>query len=103
ISAKWSDVMVQAGTGVTLTATCVDMAGKSATFTIRDNDGDRAVVATLQASCGESTVEAKWATPSSGPPSTFEFEVEADGKTAVSDLLLIVKRVEAKLVLDGEP
>ena len=103
VSAKWSQARAPVSTSVSLSAVCADMPGKSATFTIRDADDEGRVVTTLHGTCSDAGVEATWTTPSSGPPATFLFHVEADGKEARSDVLTVVKRVEAKLVLDDEP
>ena len=82
---------------------CADMAGKAATFKIKDADDESKVVATLNGTCGDSNVEVSWTTPASGPMGRFVFEVEADGKQASSGVLTLVNAVEVKLILDEEP
>jgi hypothetical protein len=103
VSAAWAKSKVAPSTAVALKAVCADMAGKSATFTIQDADDPGKTIATVSGSCGASSAEASWTTPSSGPPSHFVFDVEADGKKASSGVLVIVKPVEATLILDDEP
>lgn len=102
VSARWERTRAPTSTEVKLHATCSELAGQAATFTIRDADsGD--TVATASGTCDESTVEATWKTPADGPPSLFMFEVEAGGKRTASNVLTIVQRIEATLMLDDEP
>jgi hypothetical protein len=103
ISAKWAQARAPVSTSIMLSAICADISGKPATFTIRDADDENAVVATINATCGDTGVETTWATPSSGPPGRFVFEVAADGKQASSGLLTLINAVEVKLMLDDEP
>jgi phage baseplate assembly protein gpV len=102
VAARWERARVPASTEVKLRATCSELAGQTATFTIKDADTGE-VVATVTGGCDASAVEATWKTPPDGPPALFTFEVEAGGKSASSDMLTLVKRVEAKLMLDDEP
>ncbi len=103
VSAAWGTARARVSTSVSLSAVCAGMAGKGATFTIRDADGDGRVVATVSGTCGDAGVSASWTTPANGPPGRFVFEVEADGKQAASGLLTLIKPVELTLVLDDEP
>jgi phage baseplate assembly protein gpV len=99
---RWERNRVPVSTDVKLQALCNEMDGQTATFTIKDAESEK-VVATVTGACGASSVEARWKTPSSGPPVVFVFDVAAAGQTTTSDELTIVQRVEAKLVLDEEP
>jgi len=101
--AGWDQDKVAPGTQVKLKAVCVDMAGKSATFTITDADDPGKTVATVSGSCGADSVEASWTTPSDGPPSRFVFTCAADAQSADSGTLVLVKPVEVTLTLDDEP
>ncbi len=103
VSAKWSKDRVPVSTEVTLSATCGEMAGKSASFTIKDADDEAKTIATVSGTCGDSSVEAKWTTPKDGPPGRFVFTVAADGKEAASGVLTLINAVEVKLFLDEEP
>ncbi len=103
VAARWEKDKAAPGTAVTLMATCADMSGASATFTIKDAADPAKTVASANGSCGDAFVEASWTTPSSGPPSRFVFTVEASGKSADSGLLTLVKPVKATLMLDEEP
>ena len=103
VSATWSTDRTTVSTTVTLTALAVDMAGKPATFTIRDANAPETVVATLDATCDDNGVRASWTTPSDAPPISFEFEVTADGQHARSGVLVLVRKFEATLVLGDEP
>jgi phage baseplate assembly protein gpV len=103
VAARWAKAKVAPGTAVTLTATCADMSGTSATFTIKDADDPDKTIATTSGACGDAFVEASWTTPASGPPSRFVFTVEASGKSADSGVLTLVKPVKATLMLDEEP
>ncbi len=103
VSAKWSKDRVPVSTEVTLSATCGEMAGKSAAFTIKDADDESKTIATVNGTCGDSNVEATWTTPKDGPPGRFVFTVAADGKEAASGVLTLINAVEVKLFLDEEP
>lgn len=103
VSAKWSKDRVPVSTSVTLSATCTEMSGKSATFTICDADDDTKTITTVSGACGDSKVEATWTTPADGPPGRFAFTVTADGKEAASGILTMINAVEVKLFLDDEP
>jgi hypothetical protein len=103
VSAKWSQDRVPVSTEVRLSATCGEMAGASATFTIKDADDETKTIATVSGSCGESNVEATWTTPKDGPPGRFVFTVAADGKEASSGVLVLINLVEVTLFLDEEP
>ena len=103
VAATWSRDRVPVATAVTLVARCEDLAGKTATFTVRDADDDTRIVATLSAPCGASAVQAEWTTPHDGPPGQFVFTVEADSKEAWSGLLTLINPVEVTLILDDEP
>lgn len=103
VSAKWSKDRVPVSTEVALSATCGEMAGKSATFTIKDADDESKTIATVNGTCGDSNVEATWTTPKDGPPGRFVFTVAADGKEAASGVLTLINAVEVKLFLDEEP
>jgi hypothetical protein len=103
VSAKWSQDRVPVSTEVSLSATCGEMAGASATFTIKDADDETKTIATVSGSCGESNVEATWTTPKDGPPGRFVFTVAADGKEASSGVLVLINLVEVTLFLDEEP
>lgn len=103
VSASWSKAAVPVSTPVTLDAICADLAGTSASFTIRNADDESQVIATLSAACGASAVTASWITPSVGSPGRFVFSVRANGQEAWSGLLTLINTVEVKLVLDDEP
>ncbi|MGN6109139.1 MAG: hypothetical protein ACTHU0_28800 [Kofleriaceae bacterium] len=103
VSAAWSTYRAPVTTAVKLSAIAVDMAGASATFTIRDADNEDAVVGTLSGVCDDKGVVAWWTTPASAPPARFAFEVTADGKQALSGVLVLVRDFQVSLLLDGEP
>lgn len=103
IAARWSLERAPLDTAVTLQAMCEAMAGKPARIVITDADDPKRVIATLSAACGPSTVKASWRTPSSAPPTRLAFEVSADGKTAASNVLTLIRPIEVTLVLDDEP
>lgn len=100
VAARWSESKAHFGDTVKLRATCGEMLGAAATFTITDNDGKS--LATLHATCGDSSVETDWKTPDSGPPHSANFKVEAQGKTAESQSLTMVTRVELRLIIDHD-
>jgi uncharacterized Zn-binding protein involved in type VI secretion len=101
VNARWSARSVRFGGKVKLRATCGQLAGQTARFVIVDSDTER-VVGTVTAPCGASSVEAEWQAPDEPPPHEVRFDVEAAGKSARSDNLLLVVRVEATLILDFE-
>jgi uncharacterized Zn-binding protein involved in type VI secretion len=103
VSAKWSKDRVPVSTEVTLQATCGEMAGKSATFTIKDADDESKTLGTVTGTCDASKVEASWTTPADGPPGRFVFTVAADGKEASSGVLVLINEVSVTLLLDEEP
>lgn len=103
VSAAWSTDRTTVSTSVELTALAVDMNGKNATFTITDADDPSAVITTLSGTCDEHGVRTTWTTPTDGTPARFVFEVAADGKTARSGVLILVRKFEATLLLGDEP
>jgi uncharacterized Zn-binding protein involved in type VI secretion len=103
VLAKWSKNRVPVSTEVTLQATCGEMAGTSATFTIKDADDESKTLATVSGTCDASKVEATWTTPKAGPPGRFVFTVAANGKEASSDVLVLINEVSVTLFLDEEP
>jgi len=103
VSAKWSTDRTTVSTTVTLSAIAVDMAGQSATFTIRDASDPDTVVATVSGSCDVNGVKVSWTTPPDAPPTSFDFEVSASGKRARSGVLVLVRKFEATLMLGDEP
>jgi len=103
IAARWSVDRAPLDTAVALEAMCESMAGKPARIVITDADDPRRVIATLSAACGSSTVKASWRTPSNAPPTRLAFEVSADGKTAASNVLTLIRPIQVTLVLDDEP
>lgn len=102
LMAQWEKARATAGTAVKLQAMAVDMAGKSATFTIRGAEDGRDVT-TLSGTCANDRIEVSWTTPSTGAVSELKFEVAAEGMTADSGVLVVTQPVEAKLMLDEEP
>jgi len=103
IAARWSVDRAPLDTAVALEAMCESMAGKPARIVITDADDPKRVIATLSAACGSSTVKASWRTPSNAPPTRLAFEVSADGKTAASNVLTLIRPIQVTLVLDDEP
>jgi len=99
VGAAWSTSKARFGQTVTLRASCDNLTGQPATFTIGDADDGRTVT-TLRATCKQGEVAAEWKTPAAGPPHQVDFKVEAGGKSAESNLLALVLRVEARLILD---
>ena len=103
-SARWEKPTGRFSSAIKLLASCANAAGKPATFTIRDADDPAgAPLATVSATCGADTVEARWTVHDGPEPQELVFEVGIDGSSARSGTHVLLVTAEGTLTIEGKP